>query len=316
MIIDRQAGPKVGVVFPGLAKELREHPDAAVRAKIVEIMPKYKDRGDEVVSAIRTTLAGDKEGKVRESAAVALGQLDRQGFPAVKELGDALKDKHAGARAAAAETIGAFSRIDSEIARDTVPALAELLQDSEKRVRLQAAFALGRMGAAASGAVQALAAALAKEKDVAVRKEIAKSLTAMGQSAAPATSALLSALKDDSSDVRQNAAIALGRIGPDATQALPELLKATKDRDKSVRCYAIHAIGSLGKPAVSAIPELIEIVRKDEVADVRLAAIEELAGFGADAKSAVDALTVASKDGRLAIREAALEALKKIQQSP
>jgi HEAT repeat protein len=318
MIIDREAGPKVGVVFPGLVKELREHPDPAVRAKIAELMPKYKDRGgDEVANALKAALTNDKEGKVRAAAAAALGQLGRPlGFSAVKELGDALKDKDAGTRAAAAEAIGDFSRIDPEIAKESAPALAAALQDSDTQVRLQSAFALGRMGAAAETAVAALAASLPKEKDIAVRKEITKTLTAMGPSASGATAALVAALKDESPDVRQTAAIALGHVNPDAGLALPELLKATKDRDKSVRCYAIHAIGSLGKSAASAIPDLIEIVRKDEVADVRVAAIEELAGFGNDAKAAVDALTVASKDGRLAIREAALEALKKIQQSP
>jgi HEAT repeat protein len=50
------------------------------------------------------------------------------------------------------------------------------------------------------------------------------------------------------------------------------------------------------------------------VPEVRLAVIEELGGFGADAKEAVDALTIAAKDGRAAIREAAADALKKIQQ--
>jgi HEAT repeat protein len=116
--------------------------------------------------------------------------------------------------------------------------------------------------------------------------------------------------------VRQQAAYALGRIKPDPKIALPELLKAVQDKDKSVRCYVIHAIGALGKPATSAIPELIRVLKEDVVADVRLAAIEELATFGPDAKAALDVLMIASRDGKPAIREAAQEAVKKIQQSP
>jgi HEAT repeat protein len=316
MLIDSRAGPKVSVVFPGFVKELREHPDVAVRAKIVELLPKYKDKGDDVTTAIRAALTSDKDAKVRTAAVVALGKLDRMGFSGVPDLTAALKDKDAGPRAAAAEALGDFSRIDAEIARDAIPALTQAVSDPETSVRLQAAFAIGRMGAVAESSVPTLAAALAKEKDLAVRKEIVKSLGGMGTAAAPAASAILKLLHDDNAEIRQAAALGLSKIGPEASTALPELLKAARDRDKSVRCHAIHAIGSLGKPAMSAIPELIEILRKDEVADVRVAAIEELAAFGPDAKAAIDALNTAARDGRPAIREAAQEALKKIQQSP
>ena len=138
----------------------------------------------------------------------------------------------------------------------------------------------------------------------------------MGPAASEATPALIKALQDANAEVRQQAAYGLGRIKPDAMLALPELLKAVKDKDKSVRCHAIHALGALGKPATSAIPELIRVLKEDVVADVRLAAIEELATFGPDARAALDVLMIASRDGKPAIREAAQEAVKKIQQSP
>lgn len=325
-LIDSEAGAKVGIMLPGLIRELREHPDVAIRAKIVELLPRYKDLGDDALNALKIAVVGDKEGRVREAAAVAIGRLDRAGFNGVTELGTALKDKHPGARAAAAEAIASFSQIDPEIAREAVPGLIECLKDSEAKVRLHSAFALGRMGVVAATAVPALIAALETEKDAALRKELIRTLAAMGDKASSATEVVVKSLHDSSADVRQAAAVALGRINPDPNRAVPELQKSARDSDRAVRCYAIHAVGTIGQglaksnpgllKSLKVISDLIEILKNDVTADVRLAAIEELAGFGAEAKEAIDVLTISSKDGRAAIRDAALEALKKIRPTP
>ncbi len=315
-VVDSDGGPKVASVLPGMIELLHDHKDAALRLRIVEYLPKYKERGDEVVAGFKYALQHDSDAKVREAAVTALGRMDRTAFTAIKEVGDALKDKDPATRAAAASTIAAFSRIDPEIAKDYVSSLATSLQDESTPVRLQAAFALGRMTTVAQPTITALIDRLPKEKDAAVRKEIVKTLASFGMTASAADSAVADLLQDKNVEVRQSAAIALGRISPAADRVMPKLLKAAHDPDSSVRCHAIHALGALGKPAISAIPELIDILKNDNVADVRLAVIEELASFGPDAKAATDVLQVATKDGRGAIREAAQEALKKIQQSP
>jgi HEAT repeat protein len=315
-IIDLQAGPKVAVVFPGLLRELREHPDTAIRARIAQLLLKYKDKGDDLTKALTNALENDKDAKVREAAATTLGRLDRMGFVTVPELTKALKDQAPTVRAAAADALGQFSAIDGEIARDAIPLLSECLKDSSTPVRMNVVLTLARMGPAAATATPALAESLANDKEDGIRKECAKALAFIGKGADSAAPALIKALGDSSSEVRQYSAYALGRISPDPKVVLPELLKAIKDKDKTVRGYAIHAIGSLGKAATPAIPELIRVLKDDVVAEVRLAAIEELASFGPDAKAALDALTIASRDGKPAIREAAQDALKKIQQSP
>jgi len=61
---------------------------------------------------------------------------------------------------------------------------------------------------------------------------------------------------------------------------------------------------------------LIRLLKDDDVAEVRIAVIQVLGEFGSDAKDAVDALSIASRDGRPAIREAAADALKKVQKAP
>src|SRR5262249_54658927 len=149
---------------------------------------------------------------------------------------------------------------------------------------INAAYALGRMAPLAAEAAGPLGELAAADKDQAARKEACKTLAAIGPKAVIAVPYLAKVLRDPQASVRQQAAIALGKIGPDAAAALPDLLKAAHEPDKSVRCHAIRAIGGLGKGALTAIPELIKILKEDDVVEVKLAAIDELGGFGPDAK--------------------------------
>src|SRR5262249_33516985 len=131
-LLDTEAGPKSTLVMPGFVKELREHSDPAIRMRIAQVLPKYKDRGEDVAVALKASLQNDKDEKVRAAAAIAIARLERPlGTAAIKELVDALKDPSAVTRAAAAEAIGQLSRIDSEIAKDYVAVIASSLSDQE-----------------------------------------------------------------------------------------------------------------------------------------------------------------------------------------
>jgi len=319
LLILEFTGTKPRRILPGLLKELRENSEDVIRARCAELLVKFKDEKDQtdrLVVPLITALKQDKSERVREAAATSLGKLARDGAKAVPDVTEALKDKQPKVRAAAAEAIGQFCRVDAEIAKDSIPLLIVLLKDADVNVRVQAAFALGRMGPTAAPAVMALAALVAADKDANVRRESAKTLAAIGSESRSAVKDLVKALDDPQTDVRQYAAVALAKIGPDAADALPQLQKALKDKDKEVRCQVVHAIGSLGKAALSVLPDLIRLLKDDDVAEVRLAVVQELGGLGPDAKEAIDALTIASRDGRPAIREAAVDALKKVQKSP
>ena len=309
-------GPKNSNVLPAVLKELKENSSVDVRTRCADRLIRFSSTPEKIVDPLIAALSADQEGKVRESAAATLGKLDRNAFPAVKALTGALKDSHPGVRAAASWSLGQLSSVDSEIAKGALPALTDCLADSDVAVRTNATYALGRVGQLAATATTALGEVAAGDRISAVRKEACKTLGAIGPKAAPAVPSLVKALHDPQVDVRQQAAIALGKIGPDAGPALPELIKAARETDKSVRCHAIHAIGSLGKSGIGAIPELVKIMKDDDVIEVKLAAIDELASFGPDAAEAVEPLKLAAKDGRIAIREAANDALKKIQKMP
>lgn len=317
LLILEASAAKSKMVWPAVIKEARGNSEPLIRARCVALLPKIKDQNERVSETISAALRDDKSANVRAAAAASAGKLERNvGFPLVPNLTAALKDTDAATRVNAAESLARFSGIDSEVAKEAVPNLIACLKDREADVRRAAAFALARMGSLAEPAVPALTELVAGDPQKAVRKEAAKTLGGLGPKAVAAVPALIKSLQDSDAEIRLQSAITLGQIGPDASAALPELIKATKEKNNDVRCEAIHSLGRLGKAGHAAIPDLIRIVRDDEVAEVRLAAIQELGEFGPDAKEAIDALTVASKDGRLAIREAAADALKKIRKQP
>jgi len=316
-LIDMEAGPNVPIVLPNFLKEVAVHPDPTVRARIIQALPRYKDRGEEIIQTYRSALTRDKESKVREAAAQTIPKLDRTGaILLIPDLGLAVRDAHPDVRAAAAQTIGILTQSDKQSTVELLSPLEEGLKDSEAAVRFQCAYALSQMGELAAPAVSSLAEMFRNDTVILNRREAAKAIAAIGPKAANAAETLVSGLADPQPGIRQAAALALAQVKGDPERVLPALLKAARDSDVSVRCLAIHAIGAFGKSAVKTIPDLIDILRRDEVADVRLAAIEELANFGPEARAALDVLKVASKDGRAAIREAAQAALKKIESSP
>lgn len=74
------------------------------------------------------------------------------------------------------------------------------------------------------------------------RVHAARLLGEIGPDAAEATGVLVTALGEDSSEIRQAAARALGAIGPGAAAARPALVKAMKDEHAGVREYALGAL--------------------------------------------------------------------------
>ncbi len=106
----------------------------------------------------------DEDGRVRERAAAALGQLGAADERVLPALLEALKDEHFWVQERAAEALGQLGVADERVLR----ALLEALKDEGEWVRARAAEALGRLGAADERALQALLEAL-KDKSAWVR---------------------------------------------------------------------------------------------------------------------------------------------------
>ena len=116
-----------------------------------------------------------------------------------------------------------------KIGEPAVPALVELLQDSNPEIRRRAAGALLGMGPKAKGAVPAL----------------------------------VEALENSDSELRQKAALILGQIGPAAKEAVPDLTEALEDPEPRVRVAAATSLGWLGaKEAVPALQTALKDTNK------------------------------------------------------
>jgi HEAT repeat protein len=296
---------------------------------------------DGCLEALRTALQKDRDAKdpkadaprarVRAASASALGRVGTElltlkkeeereqtliaGFKAaIPLLSDALKDPSPEVRAAAAESLGRLS----EYAREALPELVEAFKDkkADRFVRGHAAVAIGRIGGdGARAAVPALSEAVTdKDAPADVRRSAATALGALKADGAGGAAALGQALKDGSVDVRRAAAGSLAQIGPDARAALDAVKEAAKDQDKFVRAQALHVLGLMTQDAADVVRILIAAT-DDQILEVRLAAIEALGSLGPSAKleATVKVLTRLKTDAQGSVREAATEALKKVE---
>lgn len=181
------------------------------------------------------------------------------------------------------------------------------------------AFALGilrRLGPKAKGAVPAIVAAARKSGDEQFAREAVFTLAAIGPDAAPATEYLTGLLRQGVPPLQYAASYALGRIGPAAAAATPALRALLESDDAFLRTAAAWALLKVD-PAKNADLQpqavgLFTAALADERPEVRVAMAQALAELGPAAKAALPALERALQDQHEAVREAAAEALEKI----
>ncbi len=307
-------------------KEL-DRPDEAARRNAAFALGKFGKKGLAAVPALTKHLKGDTSAKVREAAAVALGEVGKEngGADLQAPLVQALKDENYLVRRSAAFALGSLG-LEAESVRD---ALSAALKDARPEVRQNVAWALGKIGVTgvpeirkalhdADSLVKRDAAAalagfepqiirpalndllpLCKEKDSEVRKA---ALIVLVKIVEPKDTAALApirqALKDKDAEVRANAALALSNIGgKDAADAVPILLEALRRGDIDLRRQAAAALRNIGPDAKAAVPELIKILR-DPDEEIRTNAALALGGIGVNAQAAVPALVAVIADGQ------------------
>ncbi len=188
-----------------------------------------------------------------------------------------------------------------------VPALIEALTDPAQDVRRAAAHVLGEMGAEARAAIPALIQAL-KDPLEGVRRKAAFALGEMGTEARAAVPALTQCLGDQSAGVRRWAAHALGEIGPTAPAAIPALIESLGAEDVRNRSVSAAALVKMGSRA---LPRLVDALRHPNPLVRRLAALTLSKSPRSD--QAVEDLRKLSEDADATVREAAFEALRRIE---
>ncbi len=302
-------GPKQLDVVPSLAQAVGDA-DELVRITAVQTLGGMDQDARGAVDVLAKAAANDKVIHVREAACKALGRLGSVGRAAAPSLLKALADSHPRTRAAAAIAL-ADVKADPETA---VAALAKSLDDKDRLVRLSAATALGRLDATAKSAPR-LASVLRLDVDQEVRRRAAQALLQFGPKAAPVCDALLeSASKEKAPEIRQVVLAVLGLLDSEAKRTAPAFLVAVKDEDARCRVMAVRGLGRQSARIEQAIPALIESL-KDDAIEVRLAGTQELGQSGAAPSRILPALKATAKsDPRSVVRDAATEAVKKIEQ--
>lgn len=168
----------------------------------------------------------------------------------------------------------------------SVSAWQRELSHHDAAVRRSAAFALGRMGEDARGAVSQLVQRLREDPEASVRDMAASAIGDIARALKDDNATtwkksgevLMQLLKDDpSARVRRSAAYALGAFGRRAAGAVGLLAQALGDDQAVVRQNAAWALGQIGEAAGEAVPKLCEclrdqdtLVRRDAAAALRL----------------------------------------------
>lgn len=209
----------------------------ALRELAVETFTLLGPRGAPAIPAL-LRLSREPSDILRMKTAQALGAMGGRGEIAVPTLAEMLLfDDSPLVRDAAGEAL-------SKIGGEAVPALIQLLNDSEEGVRSRSAEALGRMGTAAR----------------------------------PALEALTDRLGDDSALVRIAVAEAIWKASSEALRVVPAIVRGLTEEDRQLRIRAFRLLMSMGRRAAPAI-EPLKALATDErgyVRDVARKALERL----------------------------------------
>jgi HEAT repeat protein len=226
---------------------------------------------------------------IRAGAAHGLGWLGKDGREVIPPLVQALEDKTARVRCSAASSLGNFgpearravplllqllkptikNGNDDELYLDlvrrnaatalgritrgtdvAVRPLCDALTDEGFEVGGNAVIALGDIGPAAKGAIEALRSLLENDKQPWMRIHAAASLARIDPKFTKSSVALLvKALKDERSFVRHNAVDALRDIGPPAKEATAALTELLKDKEEVLASRAARALRAIDPEA-------------------------------------------------------------------
>ncbi|MEI7684639.1 MAG: HEAT repeat domain-containing protein [Planctomycetota bacterium] len=195
-----------------------------------------------------------------------------------------------------------------------IPALIDCLHNHDPIARCAAAATLGNVEPRSKEIASGLRIAL-KDREPAVRLAASRALRLFdGAEAGFAVSALMELLASSDPETRRDAAAALGEFGSVAKAALPPLHKLLSDSDPLVRNAASWAGARITSSAANryAVITLISALR-DRDPRTRLDAARHLGSLGPDAREAIAALREARQDDVETVRNAAAEALAKVQ---
>lgn len=293
--------------LPALVRALRsQNPTERVRAAkdLGRLGWLARDAMPALVAALE-----DDEGKVRESAAHAIGLMGPEALPTLIEM---LRHDDKYVRRHAVWALGKLG----PLARPALPDMCQALRDSDPRTASGAAQSLGSLGTDGADAVTALAEAM-RGTNIVLCRLASKALSQIG---APALATLIAHLQHADPFVRGESALAIGWMGAAARSAVPFLARLVRGPESSLTRTPpplSRTPAAIRAPASDALtpPQLPEPDDAGASVDVncRVYAIQALGRIGAAASAALGDLRDAATAGPEPVRTAAHQAIRQIQ---
>jgi HEAT repeat protein len=254
---------------PEVATELEKRREAERYAEYLhdpqlqlQTVGKLVSIGAPAVDVLKNLLR-DPNARVRQLAALALGEIGEPAESAVPDLSKLLDNQP---DAVSLEAVASLAKIGPS----AVDPLIQALSSSQPRVRLLAMRALGDIGPEAEAALPHLAEMLG-DADRNVANEAIRTLADLGPQA---SDVLFSAIKSDRLETRIGAAKSLAALGRDAEPAMKDLLELMKTDSPQATQAASQTLAAIGTPAVEPLKALLNYPESR----VQFAAISALAG--------------------------------------
>jgi HEAT repeat protein len=257
----------------------------------------------EAVPSLLQALKRPENHSIHFEIAQSLGEIGSvAAVPALEEL---LKDSDGMIRLQAAVSLEKIRPTDTWPA----PAVVEALRSDSRTLRGMAAGALCEIDRDASDAVATLET-MTHEGYWDLRVDAAAALGCIGPAAASAMPTVKSlAATDPEPLVRRVAVVAMAAIEPQSPEAVGALTSALQSEEYLVRGLAAHALGR--REATSTTLMALERALKDESLEVRAEAARSLGRIGSAAAQSTPALREALNDKQPRVRRAAADALKR-----
>jgi HEAT repeat protein len=295
---------------PELVQLLRVPPQQVNRLTILQTISQIGPAATEAAPALLDLLKSDRDPNNRNYALAALKNIRgdaKEVVPAMlallNETNANMNEKH--------YAIDVLAAHGTE-AKEAIPALQEMLKRPDL-TRARAADALVQIAPDRAKELVYPAMEPWLSQQAFFSTPAAQVVLKFDKDNQKAIDALVQGLKDSGDYNRQNAADALAKTGANGKKAIPALKEALKDGAPNVRTRAALALWKIdNQSAEIVLPLLLDELKTKEPPHMRLVAIHAVAELGSDAKKVIPELLELRKHRDLGVRNAATEAIKKI----
>jgi HEAT repeat protein len=245
------------------------------------------------------------EPRVRQGAALALGQVRPVPSGTAVKLAAGLTDPIPGVKTACLTAIGYLG----PRAGDAVPAVRAMLKDESAEIRVKA-IAILPQSAPRDQRLLGDLRALLDDPDARVERQAIDAIRTLGALGRGALPEVIRKLNGKSPEIRLAALELVGSHGESAAEAVPALCSLLDDPEPKLQTIAAQTLAKLGKAAQPALGRLSSLLAARQV-ELREAAATALGSLELDAEVIRPHLGRALRDDKPEVRRAAMRSIQR-----